>query len=103
MERKGKRRTSRKDIGRFLGLDQKRNGTEVTCTNQMENGTMSLILWCLISVKVDILFFVDPVLGKLSMHFCGDEDTAEVVLRTIISVNQFAVYGAVADTCDELA
>ena len=35
--------------------------------------------------------------GKLSTHFCGDEDTAEVVLRTIISVNQLSVYGAVAD------
>ena len=35
---------SLKDIGRFLGLDQKRSGTELTYTNQMENGTMSLIL-----------------------------------------------------------
>ena len=25
---------------------------------------------------------------KLSVHFCGDADTVEVVLRTIISVNQ---------------
>ena len=41
--------------------------------------------------------------GKLSIHFCGDDDTAKVVLRTIISVNQFSVYGAVADMCDELA
>ena len=30
---------SRKDIGRFMGLDQKRNGTELTDTNPMENGT----------------------------------------------------------------
>ena len=35
---------SRKDIGRFLGLDQKRSGSELTCTSQMENRTMSLIL-----------------------------------------------------------
>ena len=33
------------------------------------------------------------------MHFCGDTDTVEVVLRTIISVNQLSVYGAVADLC----
>ena len=32
-----------------------------------------------------------------------DPDTLEVVLRTIISVNQLSVYGAVADMCDELA
>ena len=53
---------SRKDIGRCLGLNQKRSGTELTYTNQMENGTMSLILRRLISVKGDIPFFVDPVL-----------------------------------------
>ena len=41
--------------------------------------------------------------GKLSIHFCGDDGTAEVVLRTIISVNQLSVNGAVADICDELA
>ena len=41
--------------------------------------------------------------GKLSVHFCGDTDTVEVVLRTIISVNQLSVYGAVADMCDDLA
>ena len=35
---------SRKDTGRFLGLDLKRSGTELTYINQMENGTMSLIL-----------------------------------------------------------
>ena len=40
--------------------------------------------------------------GKLSIHFCGDEDTAEVVLRTIISVNQLSVSRAVAYMCDEL-
>ena len=29
---------SRQDIGRFSGLDQKRNGTESMSTNLMENG-----------------------------------------------------------------
>ena len=33
---------SRKDIGRFLGLDQIRSGTELTCANQIENGIVSL-------------------------------------------------------------
>ena len=41
--------------------------------------------------------------GKLSIHFCGDDKIVEVVLRTIISVNQLSIYGAVADMCDELA
>ena len=38
-----------------------------------------------------------------SIHFCGDDKIVEVVLRTIISVNQLSIYGAVADMCDELA
>ena len=37
--------------------------------------------------------------GQLSIHFCGD--TVETVLRTIISVNQLSIYGAVSDLCDE--
>ena len=41
--------------------------------------------------------------GKLSIHFRGDDEIAEVVLRTIISVNQLSVYRAVAHMCDELA
>ena len=35
---------SRKDIGRFLGLDQRGSGAELTFSNQMEKETMSLIL-----------------------------------------------------------
>ena len=41
--------------------------------------------------------------GKLSVHFCGDPETVEVVFRTAISVNQLSFYGAVADMCEELA
>ena len=41
--------------------------------------------------------------GKLSFHFCGDDKTAELILRTIISVKQLNIYGAEADMCDELA
>ena len=64
-------------------------------------------------MRLDIPYSVDPVLwngdlkskgkGQLSIHFCGDDNTAEVVLRTIIPVNQLSIYGAVADMCDELA
>ena len=39
--------------------------------------------------------------GKLSLHFCADEGTIETVFRTIISVNQLSIYGAVSDLCDE--
>ena len=39
--------------------------------------------------------------GKLSIHFCADGDTIETVCRTIISVNQLSIYGAVSDVCEE--
>ena len=39
--------------------------------------------------------------GKLSIHFCGNGDTIETVFRTIISVNQLSISGAVSDVCDE--
>ena len=39
--------------------------------------------------------------GKLSIHFCADEDTIETVFRTRISVNQLSIYGAVSDLCEE--
>ena len=35
--------------------------------------------------------------GKLSMHFCADEGTIETVCRTIISVDQLSIFGAVSD------
>ena len=39
--------------------------------------------------------------GKISMHFCADGGTIETVFRTIISVNQLSIYGAVSDLCEE--
>ena len=39
--------------------------------------------------------------GKLSIHHCADQGTIETVLRTIISVNQLRLYGAVAEMCEE--
>ena len=40
---------------------------------------------------------------KLSPHFNGSDETVEVILRTVISVNQLSIYGAVADMCGEPA
>ena len=39
--------------------------------------------------------------GQLSIHFCADGDTIETVFRTVISVNQLSIYGAVSDLCEE--
>ena len=39
--------------------------------------------------------------GKLSIHFCADQGTIKTVFRTLISVNQLSLYGAVAEVCEE--
>ena len=39
--------------------------------------------------------------GKLSIHYRADLDTIKTVFRTIISVNQLSLYGAVAEMCEE--
>ena len=39
--------------------------------------------------------------GKLSIHYGADPGTIETVFRTIISVNQLSIYGAVSDMCEE--
>ena len=39
--------------------------------------------------------------GKLSIHYCADLETIETVFRTITSVNQLSLYGAVAEMCEE--
>ena len=39
--------------------------------------------------------------GKLSIHNCADQGTIETVFRTVISVDQLSIYGAVADMCEE--
>ena len=40
---------------------------------------------------------------KKSIHFNGSEETVELILRTLLSVNQLSAYGEVADLCEELA
>ena len=39
--------------------------------------------------------------GKLSIHYCADPGTIETVFRTIVSVTQLSIYGAVSDLCEE--
>ena len=39
--------------------------------------------------------------GKLSIRFCADGETVETVFRTMITVNQLSIYGAVSDMCEE--
>ena len=38
---------------------------------------------------------------KLSIHYCADQETITTVFRTITSINQLSLYGAVAEMCEE--
>ena len=80
---------SREDIGRFWGLD----------LNFADGGHP--------------VFRASSALGRgesksegkgvKTIHFNGCDDTIELILCTVISVNQLSVYGAAADLCRELA
>ena len=39
--------------------------------------------------------------GKLSIHYFANQDTITTIFRTIASVNQLSLYGAVAEMCEE--
>ena len=41
--------------------------------------------------------------GVKTIHFNGSDETIEFILRTLVSVNQLSIYGAVADLCQKLA
>ena len=98
--------------GHSSDLDQNRSGVLLTLIDHKENGTESLN-WCWSnSEKADTPVFraTSPLsrgtvkskgCGKLSIHFCADGDTIETVFRTINSVNQLSIYGAVLDLCEE--
>ena len=105
---------SRKDVGRFQGLDPRRNGTEPMSTNRMENGIKLLKACCSTSPKAGHpVFRASSALergelkskgrGMKTMHSNSIDETIELILRTIISVNQLSIYGAAADLCKELA
>ena len=39
--------------------------------------------------------------GQLSIQYCADQETITTVFRTITSVNQLSLNGAVSDLCEE--
>ena len=39
--------------------------------------------------------------GKLSIHFAATQETIETIFRKTVSANQFSLYGAVAEMCEE--
>ena len=79
-----------------------------TAKDHNENGTKSLNWWWSNSEKANTQFSELRVRcfeehwkakrgGKLSVHFCAAGDTIGTVFRTIISINQFSIYGQVSN------
>ena len=107
-----KKKDSLLDVGHSSDLDQKRSGILFVLTDQEENGIESLNLMMVkFGESGHPVFRATSLLsrgmlkskggGKLSVHFCADWDTIETLFRTLISVNQLSIYGAVSDLCDE--
>ena len=67
------------DSGHSWDLDQRRNSTKLYLINGTENGFI---------LKAVTRYFVPPA-------------PWELIFRTIMSVNQLSIYGAVADSCEE--
>ena len=100
------------DVGLSSDLGRKQKGTPLTKKDQEENGIESLNWWWSNSKKADTQFpskesvvsrnaqkqriweIIDTLLYWWRLRL-------EPVFRTIISVNQLSIYGAVSDLCEE--
>ena len=104
-------RHSLQDIFHASGLDHKRNGSHKTVASLAENGTVSLKLWWLILVKVDIPYFVQQVPWtedhwkvKEVEHFLYMSAMTTKQLKLSFALffdNQLSNYKSVPDLCEE--
>ena len=98
------------DVGNFGDLDQRRNGTEPsptkpdgdwdkTAERRMLNFADSGHPIFRATSAVERGELRSKAKGKKSIHFNGSEENIELIVHTIISVNQLSIYGAVV--CNE--
>ena len=98
---------SEQDNGHFSVLDQRKSGILSVKIVHKVNGTMAEKMMVTLAESGHPVFRVTSPLsrgklkskggGKLSIHSCADQDTITTVFRTITSVNQLSLYGAVAE------
>ena len=103
---------SRKDIGRFWCLDPKKwHGTHAnkpdgewdkTAEGMMHNFAESGRPVFRASSDLERGELKSKGKGVKSVHFNGSDETIELILRTVISVNELSVHRAVPDLCKEL-
>ena len=95
------------DVGHCSDLDQKQSGIPPTMKRGRWDKVAELMMIKFGESGHPVFRATSPLSrgtlkskggGKLSVHFCADGDTIETVFRTIISINQLSIYGAVSDT-----
>ena len=94
-------------LGVSWGLNQKRSGTELkpdgswdqTAQNMMKNLSVSGHPILRASSAFDRGELISKGGGKKSIHFNGSDENVELLLRTVISVNQLSV----TELCNELS
>ena len=103
----------RTDVGHFWDLVVRKSGTELMSASQIgEWNSTAEVMMLNFAESGHPVFRATSALetgevkskegGKKSIHFNGSEETVELILRTVISVNQLSIYEAVADLCKEL-
>ena len=118
VRRQGRKRRnvyeSRTDIGRFLGLgsEKKWNGTYSDKPDGDWDTTAELMMLNFADSGHPV-FRATSALERVELRskgkgrkcgpFNGSVENIELILRTVISVNQLSIYGAVADLCRELS
>ena len=103
------------DIGHSCDQDQRRNDMKpfLDKWNGEWDKTAELMMPYLDSESCHPIFRATCALGggelrskgkgKKSFHSNDGEETIELILRTIVSVNHISIYRAVADLCKELS
>ena len=99
-------------IGLSWSLDLKRSGTELAIANQMDLGIGLQRKCCRISQDLSIWYSVVPVPwrgqlrsqggGKATIHFKASDENVQLLLKIVMSISQFSLYGTVADMIKEL-
>ena len=105
------RKDFQQDVGHSSDLDPKQSGVLLTTKDQGKWDRVAELMMIKFGESGHPVFRATSPLsrgtlkskggGKLSIHFCADGDTIETVFRTIISVNQLSIFGAVSDLCEE--
>ena len=105
---------SREDIGHFWRLDRRRGEETVRNSYQQTWWTMGENYWGydaqLCRKRTSYVLCYQRIRKRRVekqrkrsriIHFNGSDDSIELILRTIISVNQLSVHGAAADLCGD--